>query len=583
KWNGGHQLIAFTNSFDGPPQLALLAMDESEPVIEIPFPGEGETIFVITLDPTSTNGSYTFELIGNLDHYQAGGEGPVETVTEVSARELGFEGEGTPVDFLDLEIPFTATDSDGDSVNGRFTVRVEDDGPVASGAAVVKTADEDDLYNAQSQGTSPDGDSELALLGLGLAATVRGSVGAVVAFGADGAAAGGGFLLAANAVATMTSYGLESKGGELSYQVFGNSILAYVNGGKTAAFDSIFDRPVFSLELDPQTGNFVYRQYDQLDHVDGNGENTALQGASGPLAGIDFGAIIDAKDGDGDIVNLTGKLTINVVDDIPEVAIWTDRTVTIDETDYNQNDDTTSRGMAGLFASVTNVGSDSDMLQSPIYAKDDVIDTAFVTGTDENVTKSLTLQIDNAASGVQTTSGQDIVLFLENGLVVGRVGGAEGKAAFAITIDSDGDVSIAQYMSLKHPNTGSADEGIDLSGKISAVFSVKDFDGDVVTKSVSIGNKIVFEDDGPVANFSGTVIVTEDGTTAGSFLTQSATGTLSFDAGADGAKVTNIAYRFGSTILEMSEGNSDPQSFPALTSGGQPVIVTTSTDGLTVT
>ncbi len=481
----------------------------------------------------------------------------------------------------------TVTDFDGDKAVSEIAVgdriQFEDDGPVASGAAVVKTADEDDLYNAQSQGTSPDGDSELAPLGLGLAATVRGSVGAVVAFGADGAAAGGGFLLAANAAATMTSFGLESKGGELSYQVFGNSILAYVNGGKTAAFDSIFDRPVFSLELDPQTGNFVYRQYDQLDHVDGNGENTALQSASGPLAGIDFGAIIDAKDGDGDIVNLTGKLTINVVDDIPEVAIWTDRTVTIDETDYKQNDDTTSQGMAGLFASVTNVGSDSDMLQSPIYAQDDVIDTAFVTGTDENVTKSLTLQIDDAASGVQTTSGQDIVLFLENGLVVGRVGGAEGKAAFAITIDSDGDVSIAQYMSLKHPNTGSADDGIDLSGKISAVFSVKDFDGDVVTKSVSIGNKIVFEDDAPVANFSGTVIVTENGTTAGSFLTQSATGTLSFDAGADGAKVTNIAYRFGSTILEMSEGNSDPQSFPALTSGGQPVIVTTSTDGLTVT
>ncbi|MFN3321689.1 MAG: hypothetical protein ACK43M_23415, partial [Allorhizobium sp.] len=105
KWNGGYQLIAFKTFLDGPPQLALLASDEGAPIVEIPFRDEGETIFVITLDPTSTNGSYTFELVGNLDHYRDGGEGPVETVTEVSAREVVLEGEGTPVDFLDLEIP----------------------------------------------------------------------------------------------------------------------------------------------------------------------------------------------------------------------------------------------------------------------------------------------------------------------------------------------------------------------------------------------------------------------------------------------------------------------------------------------
>ena len=447
---------------------------------------------------------------------------------------------------------------------------------MVSGAAVTKTADEDDLYNAQSQGTSPDGDSELALLGLGFAATVRGSVGSVVNFGADGAAAGGGFLLTANAAATMTTLGLESKGGDLSYQVFGNAILAYVNGGNSAAFDSIFDRPVFSLELDPQTGDFVYRQYDQLDHVAGGAENTALQGASGPLAGIDFGAIIIAKDGDGDIVNLTGKLTINVVDDIPEVAIWTDRTVTIDETDYRQNDDTTSQTVAAQFAGLANVGSDIDMLQSPIFARDDVIDLSYVTGADENVTKSLTLQIDNAASGVQTTSGQDIVLFLEGGLVVGRVGGAQGAAAFAIAIDSDGDVSVAQYMSLKHPNTGSADEGIDLSGKISAVFSVKDFDGDTVTKSVSIGNKIVFEDDGPTVTpyeVNTMRIISDDDTVVGAngnpgfgsnpsdgsgsdSKEYNKTGTLKFSAGADGGTVAwnldNISADSGAAGITFS-------------------------------
>ena len=67
-------------------------------------------------------------------------------------------------------------------------------------------------------------------------------------------------------------------------------------------------------------------------------------------------------------------------------------------------------------------------------------------------------------SGLDTTAGVNIFLFKEGSLVVGRVGAtagvaATGPAAFAIAIDpSTGVVSMVEYLSILHTNTGSADE-----------------------------------------------------------------------------------------------------------------------------
>nr|CAD6436783.1 hypothetical protein REQ54_04087 [Rhizobium sp. Q54] len=518
----------------------------------------GNLVFQLTIDNRIT-GDFTFELIGKLDHADAG-----QDSSQVDLNDL-----------LRLGFTYTVMDLDGDFVTGSFNIDVMDDGPVAYGSSVSVNADEDDILNALSQGTSPDGDSDLALLGLGLAATVRGSVGSVVAFGADGAAAAGGFSLTSTAVSTMAGLGLTSKGATLSYQVFGNSILAFVNNGGLAGYQ-VWDRPVFSLELNPVSGNFEYRQYEQLDHVDGNGENTVLKGTS-PIDGINFGAIINATDGDGDIVNLTGKLTIKVVDDIPEVIIVANRSVAIDETAGNQNDDTTRLSVSNLFNGVTNKGSDGDMPR-PAYAQAEVIDTGYERGADENVTTSLTLQIDDANSGLTTTDGRAITLSLENGIIVGRVAG--GEAAFAVTITPNGNVSVAQYMSLKHPNTGSHDEGINLAGKISAVFSVTDHDKDTVTKSVSIGNRITFEDDGPTVGDNGVIQLDDDALSGGNLNgtgddleTTVLSGVLSHSGGADGT----------ASVLWASNGVTVPSTFLATASpDGKVMTITQDQDGQTV-
>ena len=109
--------------------------------------------------------------------------------------------------------------------------------------------------------------------------------------------------------------------------------------------------------------------------------------------------------------------------------------------------------------------------------------------------------------------------FISQGdFIVGRIGGSNGTAAFAIHIDGNGVVTVAQYLSIKHDDINDHDENNDngqnsgddqavneipnpiqqtLEGKINAVLTVTDYDGDSSTDKIGIGGKIIFEDDGP--------------------------------------------------------------------------------------
>ncbi|WP_132559766.1 DUF5801 repeats-in-toxin domain-containing protein [Rhizobium sullae] len=443
----------------------------------------------------------------------------------------------------------TATDFDGDvatkSVDIGGKIQFRDDAPVLSGPAVAVTSDEGDIFNFLSQGNSPfDGEqdgssSEFNLLPTGLSATVTGSVASTVAFGADGAAQGGGFSVTANATQTLAALHLSSQGGELSYTVIGNMIIGYVNTG-SPAYNPFADRPVLSLTLESD-GSFQFQQYDQLDHASGAGND--LQSGSTTVSGIDFGSVIQAIDRDGDSITLGGKLIVTITDDAPVVSIFRDGSVTIDESGGHDNDNTRERSVRNLFAGVTHAGSDPDM--RVVYARDDVVDTTVSVGADEPAAASLTLRIDNAASGLTTTAGAPITLTLENGIVVGRI--PTGEAAFAIHVDSDGRVSVAQYLSLSNPNVNKADDDrIDLAGKVSAVITAIDSDGDIASQSVSIGNAIRFDDDGPVLDrpvTSGLSLSENDLPDGTSPHTPglSATGYLDISLGADGGKVVLAA------------------------------------------
>ncbi|MFK0331567.1 DUF5801 repeats-in-toxin domain-containing protein [Rhizobium sp. NPDC090275] len=447
----------------------------------------------------------------------------------------------------------TAIDYDGDvatkSVDIGGQIQFRDDAPVLSGSSVTVTADEGDIFNVLSQGNSAEdgthdgSSSDWSLLGLGLAATVSGSIASTVSFGADGAAAGGGFSFVANATSTLTALGLSSQGGQLSYAVVGNMIVGYVNViGQ--GYNPLVDRPVLSLTLNSD-GSFKFQQYDQLDHVAGNGTNTDLKTTSGSLAGIDFGSVIKATDGDGDSITLAGKLVVKITDDVPTVSIsLTGRIVTHDESigviNGDGSDDTTSQSVKSIFTAFEN----SDHATALGYAREAgaIVNYGSSVGTDGQGKTTLTLSVTSSESGLFTTAGKAITLSMSNGLVIGR--DSDGKAVFAISIDSDGRVSIAQYQAIKHPDGSNANDLVDLTGKISAVVSATDYDGDTVTKSVDIGKQIQFRDDAPVLKAVSSVSLSEDDLANGSSpdgTHLSVKGDLDISLGVDGGKVVLAA------------------------------------------
>src|SRR5215475_10795833 len=129
-------------------------------------------------------------------------------------------------------------------------------------------------------------------------------------------------------------------------------------------------------------------------------------------------------------------------------------TVAHDETAGVQADadDTTAAAVVALFAGVSNVSTDLSPAGFAQDATPVVSSTGSAFGADqEGGTTAFSLAVSAAGvdSGLDTTNGTSIFLFKEGDLVVGRIGGAAGQAAFAVAINStSGVVSVAQYASL---------------------------------------------------------------------------------------------------------------------------------------
>ncbi|GES53172.1 hypothetical protein Rhsp01_57630 [Rhizobium sp. NBRC 114257] len=548
----------------------------------------------VTWASSSTNGVTTWTATGASSHATVavltiGSDGSYSFTTDAP---LVHSTSSTTEDSLTLNFGFTVTDGDGDAAKGSLAIAITDDVPVASGTTISVRADEGDIYNALSQGNSPldgthDGSSsQPALIGLGFAATVSGSVASTVSFGADGAAVGGGFSFTSNATSTLAALHLTSGGEALSYAVVNNVIIGYVDNDHHSGFNPLFDRPVLSLTLSGD-GSFTFQQYDQLDNVADAGND--LRSGNGSISAIDFGSVIQATDADGDSVTLKGALNVTIVDDVPKVSLGLTGSITIDESGRGDDDVSASNSIRGLFAGITG-GNDSHM--STVYAQHGVVSPSVSMGADDatGATSSLTLHIDNADSGLTTTAGQTITLSqLADGTVVGKI--ADGEIAFAIRIDDSGKVSIAQYMALANPNTSKSDgDTVDLAGKLSAVLSATDSDGDTVSKSVSIGSSIRFDDDGPsIGNAVSTKtlaehsLVTNSGTISPSGVSTGAVA-LNFALGADGPAAHAITFvaRSNGSYFTASYGNNQSLDATKLSSGGHALSYAVSSDGMTL-
>ena len=264
-----------------------------------------------------------------------------------------------------------------------------------------------------------------------------------------------------------------------------------------------------SANLSPppfRSGRVSVAQYLSLDHP-----NTMSNDEGITLAGK-INAVLTVTDSDGDTATDTVGIGSKIVfdDDGPSVEVSTSHHDEIihDETQGLQDDDVA--GPLSVFAGVANAGDDPHVAANPIgfaQGSDGFLDVDASFGSDGpgGVAYALRLTSNGTDSGLDTTEGKDIKLFLENGIVVGRydVGGGQvsgsDPAAFAIHVDPvTGKISLIQYVSIKHGDDDSSDDLETIDGnKVFVDVKVTDGDGDYATDSVDLGKKIGFDDDGP--------------------------------------------------------------------------------------
>ena len=185
------------------------------------------------------------------------------------------------------------TDTDGSDASASLDVRIIDDVPLAIGGTSTGTVDEDGL-----PGGIPGGVGDVP----GEALTATGSAAGLFNFGADGQGSFG-FINSAQVQAALEAQSLSSGGIDLAYDVTGNTITATQGVGGAE---------IFSFTLDASTGSWTFTLSGPLDHAPGGDENDLT---------VQFGSLIQATDGDGDVAVSTGVVAVTIDDDTPVAVV----------------------------------------------------------------------------------------------------------------------------------------------------------------------------------------------------------------------------------------------------------------------
>uniref|UniRef100_UPI002E191995 T1SS-143 repeat domain-containing protein n=1 Tax=Legionella pneumophila TaxID=446 RepID=UPI002E191995 len=259
-------------------------------------------------------------------------------------------------------------------------------------------------------------------------------------------------------------------------------------------------------------------------------------------------------------------MSFNFEDDGPSIVVsGATQTLTVDESVLATND---TQSFAGLF--------------TPSFGADGA-------AAANALTYSLGVSANGAASGVlDTASGNQVFLFLENGIVVGREGSdaldaATGDVVFNISVDGSGNVTLDQVRAVVHDNPLDPDEStgptqLNAANLVTLTAVATDKDGDSASATANIGLSFNFEDDGPVASTNKlTGVVDEDGLTGG------IAGGVGDVAGQAVAASGNVATLFqsGADAPLTYSLNASTSGLPALSSGGVALTYAVSGDTLT--
>ncbi|WP_228157034.1 DUF5801 repeats-in-toxin domain-containing protein [Acinetobacter baumannii] len=249
---------------------------------------------------------------------------------------------------------------------------------------------------------------------------------------------------------------------------------------------------------------------------------------------------------------VTNTVTITIVDDKPKISENDANvgSVTVDESNFSSGS-----------VSVTNTNFVNGVF-TPVYGADGQ-------ATSDALIYTLNISSKGVDSGLDTTSGQNVLLYKVGNQIVGRAGSESGDVVFRISIaPTTGAVTLTQSKALKHPVGGSSyDESLSISnaGLITLTATATDGDGDAVTSDpVAVGDRFIFKDDGPsIGSAPAVTSVDEKGLATGSEPNTSlltAKGNLSVSYGQDGSgNGGGLSFAANQTALKAvldSTGNS---------------------------
>lgn len=261
------------------------------------------------------------------------------------------------------------------------------------------------------------------------------------------------------------------------------------NGTQPAGTDASSSSNIINGDLNLQTGWTAQAK----TGTTANGKYTVnsdgtysftLTSATKDLAGNETNSFTyTAVDQYGNTV--TNTITISIVDDKPKISENGANVgrVTVDETNF----------VSGS-VSATDANFVKDVF-TPVYGADGQ-------ATSNALIYALNISSNGVDSGLDTTSGQNVLLYKVGNQIEGRAGSASGDVVFRISIDpTTGAVTLTQSEALKHPVGGSSyDESLSISnaGLITLTATATDGDGDAVTSDpVAVGDRFIFKDDGP--------------------------------------------------------------------------------------
>ncbi len=401
-------------------------------------------------------------------------------VTLDQQRAIRHDDGGDPNDAAVLSaanlvtLSATVTDSDGDTdtavanIAGAFTFL--DDGP----DAVVSNAVADMLILDESP-LPPDGDGIRSAM-----ANLADNFGATIDFGADGAGSVSyALLLSANGIGSGL-FALGANGAQ------GDEILLSLSGDTVTG--SVGGTDYFTIAVDTTAGELTFIQLENIwqgdDSEPDDLETLTLDGA-GEFLRIEQTVTDRDNDSDSATVEL-GSGVFKIEDDGPSVSL------------SGINPD--------LLVSDADLSTDASLSFAGAFT--------FDAGTDEELNTDYALGVvDGTATGIfDTATGNQVFLFLESGVVVGREGSSTGNIVFTVTVASNGTVELDQLRAVDHmqSNLDGANATLIADDLVQLTATITDRDGDTDSATLNIGSDLLFADDTPTAAVTQTAFLDDD-------------------------------------------------------------------------